>query len=329
MKRRFIKLALIPAILSVCAFAGTNAVAQNKSYPNKPITLVAPFPPGGPTDVSGRIIAEALSKELGETVIVDNKTGASGSIGVKHVIRSKPDGYTLGVLAAPSLTAQFILGQKPYDLSSDIQTIGKMYETPLVVVVNPKYTPEIKDFASLIKSAKESKEGINYTTSGIGSTAHLAIELIQKEADVRMEHIPFRGAAPAISALLSGDVVFVYADLVSALAHINSGDLYPIAVNTKERLAELADTPTIQEQGYESAKTTSWGGLIAPKGTPEDVVNTLTTALEKTLHDPNVQQKLKQVGSYPDYQNPDKLRETIKNDSAIWSAVIEENNLKQ
>lgn len=329
MKKGFLKFFVIPAVISVHAFFGANALAKDKTFPNKPVTFVVPFPPGGPTDVSGRIIAEALGRELGETVIVENKTGASGTIGVNQVIRSKPDGYTVGALAAPSLTAQFILAQKPYDLSTDIQTIGKMYETPLVVVVNPKHTPEIKDFASLIKMAKENEHGLNYTTSGIGSTAHLAIELIKKEADVPMEHIPFRGSAPAISALLAGDVVFMYSDLVAALTHINSGDLYPIAVNTKERIPELADTPTIQEQGYESAKTSSWGGLIAPKDTPEQVVSVLTTALEKALEDPEVQRKLKLVGSFPDYQNPEKFQETIKNDSEIWAGVIQENKLKQ
>lgn len=325
----FLKALLLPILVLVHAFFGVNALAKESDFPNKAMTLIVPFPPGGPTDVSGRIIAEALGKELGQTVIVENKTGASGTIGINQLIRSKPDGYTLAALAAPSLTGQFILAQKPYDLTTDIKTIGKMYETPLVIVVNPKYTPEIKDLGALIKMAKEAEHPLNYTTAGIGSTAHLAIELIQKETDVTLEHIPFRGSAPAISALLAGDVVFMYSDLVAALAHIKSGDLYPIAVNTKERISELADTQTIQEQGYQSAKTTSWGGLIAPKDTSEHVVNVLSAALEKSLENPDVQERLRAVGSYPTYTDSQALQQIINNDSEIWSSVIEQNNLKQ
>src|SRR5690625_89457 len=166
------KLFKIVAIAAVAAFPALSAAAD---YPDRPLTFVVPYPPGGPTDITGRLLAEALGKELGQTVVVENRGGASGSIGVSYVIRSKPDGYTFGAVAAPSLVAPFMLDTKPYDLTTDIQPVGMAYVTPLVVLVNPELTPEITDMASLIEYVKEQPSGFNYTTAGIGSTAHLSM----------------------------------------------------------------------------------------------------------------------------------------------------------
>lgn len=325
----FAKTALVAAVVAGQAFFAPTASAQTNNFPEKSLTYIVPFPPGGPTDVAGRVLADALGKELKQTVVVENKSGASGSIGINQMIRSEPDGYTIAALGAPSLTAPFMLPQPPYDLKTDVKPVGVAYITPLVIVVNPKVTPDIIDMASLVKVVKEKKEGLNYTTAGIGSTAHLAMELIRKDLGLNMTHIPFRGSAPGVTALLAGDVELMYSDLVAVLPQITAGNLRPIAVNTSTRLDELPNTPTLEEQNIQVAKAASWAGLLAPKDTPDDRVNILSAALKKVLDDKTVQTRLKAVGAYPSYTSPEEMQKIIERDSAIWAGVIEENNLKQ
>lgn len=315
----------IVAVTAMAAFPMFGAAAD---YPSRTLTFVVPYPPGGPTDITGRLLAEALGKELGQTVVVENRGGASGSIGVSYVIRSKPDGYTFGAVAAPSLVAPFMLDTKPYDLTTDIQTVGMAYVTPLVVLVNPELTPEVTDMQSLIDYVKNEGAGINYTTAGIGSTAHLAMEMIRSENDLDMLHIPYQGSAPAINALLAGDVNMMYSDLVAAMPQITSGKLRAIAINTNERLDELPDVPTLVEQGVEAAKAVSWGGLVLPKGTPQEAVDVLSAALESVLQDEALQEKMRRVGALATYQNPEELAQTIRVDSEIWDNAIKEFNIK-
>lgn len=315
----------IVAVTAMAAFPMFGAAAD---YPSRTLTFVVPYPPGGPTDITGRLLAEALGKELGQTVVVENRSGASGSIGVSYVIRSKPDGYTFGAVAAPSLVAPFMLDTKPYDLTTDIQTVGMAYVTPLVVLVNPELTPEVTDMQSLIDYVKNEGAGVNYTTAGIGSTAHLAMEMIRSENDLDMLHIPYQGSAPAINALLAGDVNMMYSDLVAAMPQITSGKLRAIAINTNERLDELPDVPTLVEQGIEAAKAVSWGGLVLPKGTPQEAVDVLSAALESVLQDEALQEKMRRVGALATYQNPEELAQTIRVDSEIWANAIKEFNIK-
>lgn len=319
------KLFKIAAIAAVAVFPALSSAAD---FPDRSLTFVVPYPPGGPTDITGRLLAEALGKELGQTVVVENRGGASGSIGVSYVIRSKPDGYTFGAVAAPSLVAPFMLDSKPYDLTTDIQTVGMAYVTPLVVLVNPEMTPEVTDMASLVEYVKGQGGSFNYTTAGIGSTAHLAMEIIDSENDLDMLHIPYQGSAPAINALLAGDVDMMYSDLVAAMPQITSGKLKAIAINTDERLDDLPDVPTLVEQGVEAAKAVSWGGLVLPKDAPEEAVDVLSAALESVLQDEGLQEQMRRVGAIAQYQDPAELAQTIKVDSEIWDNAIKEFNIK-
>lgn len=323
------KLSFVSALVLSQTALIPAAMAQNNNFPDKSLNFIVPFPPGGPTDVAGRVLADALGKELKQTVVVENKAGASGSIGINQLIKSKPDGYTIASLAAPSLTAPFMLSQAPYDLKTDLKPIGLAYITPLVIVVNPKYSPDITDMKSLAKAVREKQGGFNYTTAAIGSTAHLAMELIKKDLSLDMTHIPFKGSAPGVTALLGGEVSLMYSDLVAVLSQIKAGNLRPIAVNTQQRLDELPDTPTLQEQDIQAAKAASWSGLVVAKDTPEHEVKVLSDALKVVLADENVKSRLKTVGAYPHYSDSKTMQETIAKDSAIWSAVIEENNLRQ
>src|SRR5699024_5796725 len=288
------KLFKIAAIAAVAAFPALSTAAD---FPDRTLTFVVPYPPGGPTDITGRLLAEALGKELGQTVVVENRGGASGSIGVSYVIRSKPDGYTFGAVAAPSLVAPFMLDSKPYDLTTDIQTVGMAYVTPLVVLINPEKIPEVTDMASLVEYEKGQSGGFNYTTAGIGSTAHLAMEITDSEHSLDM-------------------------------LQITSGKLKAIAINTDERLDDLPDVPTLVEQGVEAAKAVSWGGLVLPKDAPEEAVNVLSAALESVLQDEGLQDQMRRVGAIAQYQDPAELAQTIKVDSEIWDNAIKEFNIK-
>ena len=314
-------------LASIAVPTGT-LLAQESAYPSKPINYIIPFPPGGPTDVAGRVMGEALGKVLGQSVVVENKSGASGSIGMTQLIRSPADGYTIAALGAPSLTAPFILESAPYNLSTDIKPIGIAYITPLVIVTNPKKTPEIKDMASLVTFTQKHAQGINYTSSSIGSTGHLSMELLRKDLGLTMTHIPYRGSAPALSALMAGDVTLMYSDLVAVLQHIKAGALTPLAVNTDARLDELPDTPTLKELNMQGSKAVSWGGIVAPKNTPDAVVQKLEQSLAQILKDPEVLKKMKSVGAYPFYQNAKAAEKIIADDSQTWAKVIKDNQIK-
>lgn len=329
MKNEKFKNLCLNFVVATCLLNSNLAISQEKNYPNKPINYIVPYPPGGPTDVAGRVLAEAMGKKLNQNIIIENKSGASGSIGINQLIRSKPDGYNIAGLAAPSLTSPFMLEKAPYDLTTDVAPIGVAYITPLVIVVNPRYTPEIKDMKSLAEAAKKLPQGMNYTTAGVGSTAHLAMELIKKDIGVQMTHVPYRGSAPGVSALLAGDIPLMYSDLVAVLPHIKAGNLRTIAINTENRLEELLETRTLAEQGVQISKAFSWSGIVAPQGTAENVINKLSQTLEIVLKDEGVKNRLKNVGAYPYYKNPHDAKKLIAQDSDIWSEVIKDNNLKQ
>ena len=298
-------------------------VAQ-AAYPEKAVTWVIPFPPGGPTDVSSRILADAFSKELGQTFISDNKAGASGTIGIRSVIRDKPDGYTFGTLAAPSLIAPFIMPDPPYDLTKDITPIGVAYVTPLVLVVNPDVLPDVTDVQSMAEAGK--KGNLNYTTAGIGSTAHLTLELLKKELGFEAMHIPFQGSSPAVTAVLAGEVPIMFSDSVAVLPHIKAGKLRAIAVNT-DNFPPLPDVKSLKQQGVVSTRAVSWYGLVAPAGIPDEARDTLSATLKKVLKDPVVVDRLQSAGAYPAFTTPKGMAERIVTDSETWNKVIKENDI--
>lgn len=300
------------------------AGAAHAAYPDRAVSWVIPFPPGGPTDVATRVLAEAFSKELNQTFVAENKPGASGTIGVRNVIRSKPDGYTISMLASPSLTAPFMLAGKPYDLSKEIQPVGVAYITPLILVVNPEVFPDVTDVASLAEAAK--KTDLNYTSAGTGSTGNLTMELLKTELGFEGTHIPYQGSSPAVTAVLAGDVPVMFSDSVAVLPHIKAGKLRAIAVNT-ENFEALPDVKSLKEQGVESSKAISWVGVFAPLGTPQDARQILGDTLKKVLANPEVARHMTSVGAYPLYGDADDMAQRIVTDSAIWEKVINDNKL--
>jgi tripartite-type tricarboxylate transporter receptor subunit TctC len=317
-RRAILALAAAPLLIS-------SAFAQ--AWPTKPIKLVVPFPPGGPTDTASRIVGLKLGEALKQPVIVENRAGASGSIAAAQVAKSAPDGYTFMMLATPTLLAPYLYKKAGYDTTKDFTPVATVYDLPIVVVVNPTLLPNVTDLSKLIAQAKAQPGKLNYTSSGAGSFGHLSMELLKQMGGFEMQHVPYKGGVPAISDTIGGQVPIMYADLVAALPHIQAGKLRAIAVGSPQRVAMLPDVKTIAEQGFKGYDAVSWGGLMAPPGTPKDIVDRVSTEVGKILADKDVQDKLLKAGAIASYQNPAQMGQRIRQDYAKWGKVIREKGI--
>ncbi len=235
-----------------------SAMAQQAAWPDKMIKLVVPFPAGGPTDTASRIIGQKLGERLKQTVLVENKAGASGSIAAAQVSKSPADGYTLMMLATPTLLAPHLYKKAGYDTVKDFTPVATVYDLPIVVVVNPRLLPDVTDLKSLIAHAKAQKTPLNYTSSGAGSFGHLSMEMLKQMAGFDMQHVPYKGGVPAITDTIGGQVPIMYADLVAALPHIQAGKLRAIAVGSPQRVTMLPEVKTIASRA--SRATTPYRG---------------------------------------------------------------------
>ena len=260
-----------------------SAMAQQAAWPDKMVKLVVPFPAGGPTDTASRIVGQKLGERLKQTVLIENKAGASGSIAAAQVSKSPADGYTLMMLATPTMLAPHLYKKAGYDTVKDFTPVATVYDLPIVVVVNPKLLPDVTDLKGLIANAKAQKTPLNYTSSGAGSFGHLSMELLKQMASFDMQHVPYKGGVPAITDTIGGQVPVMYADLVAALPHIQAGKLRAIAVGSPQRVAMLPDVKTIAEQGIKGYDAVSWGGLLAPLGTPKAVVDRIANEVQQIL----------------------------------------------
>ncbi|WP_370679832.1 Bug family tripartite tricarboxylate transporter substrate binding protein [Comamonas sp. GB3 AK4-5] len=318
--------AVCVAAAALCAGSwSVAALASNAgTYPNQPIKLVVPFPPGGPTDTAARILGQHMGETLGKPVIVENRAGASGMLGTDVVAKSPADGYTLTMLASPTVLGDKLYGQKKYDLLKDFAHIGVAYDLPIVMVVNPKVL-DVQDLPQLIAASK--KQLLNYNSAGTGSFGHLSTELLKSQGKFEMLHISYKGSAPAITDLLGGQVPMMFSDMIAALPHIKSGKLRPIAVGSPQRVVFTPNVKTVAEQGFPGFDAVAWGGLMAPRGTPQPIVDQLGSALKKALEDKSVQEKLQQVGTTAAYAPGQSMHNRIAADLSKWGKVIADNNI--
>ena len=314
---RFTRRALLAAMLPLVA---TAALAD--TWPSRPIKLIVPFPAGGPTDTASRILGQKLAERLKQPVVVENRAGASGSIAAKQVMESPADGYTLMMLATPTLLAPHIYKKVGYDTVKNFTPVATVYDLPIVVVVNPNQMPSVTDVQRLITHAKARPGEINYTSSGPGSFGHLSMELLKELGQFEMQHVPYKGGVPAITDTIGGQVPVMYADLVAALPHIQSGKLRAIAVGSPQRVAMLPQVKTIAEQGFKGFDAVSWGGLLAPVGTPKDVVARIDKEVAEILADKSVQEKMLTAGAIANYQSADQMAARLKGDYDKWGRVI-------
>lgn len=320
--RRMTVLALAVGALNLASLP----VAMADTYPNRAVRLVVPFPPGGPTDVAARIVGQKLSERLGQPIVVENRPGASGVIAAKSIAKSDPDGYTIMVLANPTMLAPHLYGEQDFDLFKDFAPVAAVYDVPIVMVVNPQALPGITNLEQLVAHAK-ANPGVNYTSAGNGSFGHLSLELLKSLGKFDMQHVPYKGSAPAMTDVLGGQVPVMFSDMIAALPHIQANKLLPIAVGSSKRVVFTPEVKTVAEQGFPGFEAVSWGGWVVPAGTPQNVIDVLGNNLKEVLADTDVQQKLIQVGTTANYLPADAMAQRVRVEYDKWGKVIKDNNI--
>ncbi len=322
--QRAVRLLLLVGVTFTAA--GSIAPSMAQDYPNKPIKLIVPYPPGGATDVIGRIVALKMSEALGQQLIVDNRAGATGSIGAGAAATAAADGYTLllGALTSHSINAA-LQPNLSFDLAKDFVPIGVVGQVPLVFVVNPKVP--VKTLKELIAYTK-ANPGVSYASSGNGSPQHMAGELFKSMTKLDMLHVPYKGSGPAMNDLIGGQVQTMIETMLVLLQHIKAGSLRALAVAMPSRSSNLPDVPTTAEAGLPDFIVTSMFGLLAPAKTPPVVVAKLTAALEKILASPDTQMRMDAQGVIAGYLNPADSAKRIKAEIDKWTKVAKDANIK-
>jgi len=308
-------------LAALAALLLAPAIALAQGYPSKPIHLVVPFPPGGVADLIARPVAEKISQSLGQPVIVENRGGATGTIGAAYVAQAAPDGYTLlfgttnEIAMSPTLYKSL-----PYDPTKAFAPITPVAEFPNVLVVGPKVSA--RTLGEIIDMARAKPRALAFASSGEGSTNHLTAELFQTQAGVQVMHVPYKGGGPALVDVTGGHVDAMFATLPSAVALIQGGKLRALAVTGTRRNAALPDVPTAREAGMKDLVVTTWNGVLAPAGTPQDVIERLHAALAAAVADPDIKAKLAAVGAETVTATPQAFTATLRSDFELWSGVI-------
>lgn len=317
-------LALGLGLLSALALSGPSSAAD---FPERAITLVVPFAAGGSTDVVARIIAQKMSEDLGQQVIVQNVAGAGGNLGADNVARAEPDGYTIlmGTVATHALNP-LILKSTPYDPEKDFAPVSLLVIVPNVLVVNPELPA--KNVQELLALLKAEPDKYSYASSGNGTPLHLSGELFKSMVGVSMQHIPYKGAGPALNDVIGNQVPIMFDNLPSSSGHIKAGTLRALAVTTAKRAPSFPDLPTIAESGIPGYETYTWNALFAPANTPADVVARLNASANKALTDPAVIERMKEFSATIVGSTPEELGAHVKAELAKWGPVVKGANIQ-
>jgi tripartite-type tricarboxylate transporter receptor subunit TctC len=318
---------LFVAVTAALALAGAPAARAQDNYPTRPVRVVIAFPPGGPTDFVGRLVTDKMTAALGQRVYIENKPGAAGTVGADNVAKADPDGYSLFLTTSGAVTiAPHIQANVPYDPLRDFAPVALVTKVTEILVVTPKLG--IKTVKELIALAKEKPSAVSFASTGIGSPPHLALELLDVSGGVKFLHVPYRGAAPALTDLLGGQVQVLAADLPVLIAQIQAGALVPIGAASDKRDALLPDVPTLAEQGYPNTDASNWYALLAPAKTPPALIAKLNKALNDALNDPQVHDKMVKSGATPVGGTPEALGAFMKAEYEKWGKVVQERGIK-
>ena len=308
--------------LLICATAAlVSGAVLAQGYPSKPVRMIVGFPAGGPADLFGRVLAQAMGPTLGQQIVVDNRSGVGGVLGMDAVAKALPDGYVLGLNNQGSVAfAPFALSNMPYDPQKDLALITTVVKVPEVVVVHPSVP--VGNLAELIAYAKAHPGKVNYGSAGSGGITHLAGELLKIEAKIDIVHIPYKGAAPAVNDLLGGQVQMGVFDVPVVLPHIRAGKLKPLAVTSAKRAPSLPDVPTTGELGYPKVISDNWYGLVAPAGTPPDVLKRIHAAAIAALQSPALLDQFAKVSGIAFPATPEEYAAFVAEEQVKWSAII-------
>lgn len=309
------------------AQTGAAASAPAGAYPNKPIRLIVPFPPGGGTDILSRLVATKLTESAKWTVVADNRAGAGGTIGITEAVKSTPTGYDLVMGQKDNLViGPWLYKNLPWDPTKDLTAVAHVAYTPVIIVTNAN--SKFKTLADVVTAAKASPGTITYGSPGNGTSIHLAGDLFEKAAGIKLSHIPYKGSNPALMDALSGNVDLLVSSLPSAMAQIKSGKLRPLAVTSAKRSSSLPDVPTVAESGFKDFDVSTWYGVFAPAGTPAAVVNTINAEVNKLLATPEMKSAIQAQGAEAQAMTPAQLATLLKTDYTKWKGIVEASGAK-
>jgi len=303
------------------------APALAQDYPNRPIRLISPFPPGGGTDTFARVVGDRLAQLLGVAVVVENRSGAGGNIGLDAVAKSQPDGYTIGLGQTSNLAINpSLYARMPYDSLRDLAPISLVANGPVVLLVNA--SAPYRSLGDIVAAAKERPGLLTMGSPGTGTVGHLVGEMLQTAANVRVQHIPYRGASPALTDLLGGRIDFYFSTVPPALAQIQGRLLRGLAVTSQKRIPDLPDVPTVEELGYPGFYATSWYGLVARAGTPAPVIERLSAETRKALDSAAVKEKFAVEGVEVWSSTPQEFRALLQREIARWGEIVRKSGAK-
>lgn len=311
-----------PTLFALACLLAAAVPAHAQGYPDKPVKLQVPFAPGGTTDIIARVISEPLGRHLGQSVIVENKSGAGGAIGAAETARATPDGYALGIGTVSTTAANPAINPKvPYNPKTDFTPIINLAATPNVIAVHPSFPA--RDYKGFIEVLKKNPGKYAYATAGTGSIGHLQMELYKGMAGASVTHIPYRGSGPALNDTVAGQVAMIFDNLPSALPFIKDRRLIPIVVAASERLKDLPDVPTFKEVGLAPVNRMAYYGIVGPKGLPKDVVDKVHAAARKSLEDPAVRKRIQDTGSFVVGNTPQEFTQQIAAEFDVYKKVVD------
>ncbi len=320
-------LALPRRVMLIAAMSLATGAAFAQAYPARPIKLIVPFPAGGGTDIIAREVANKVATQQGWTLVVDNKPGSGGNLGVDAAAKAAPDGYTIVLGQTSNLAINPTLYAKlPYNPQKDLAPVGLVASSPLVLVVATD--SPYKTLADVIAAGKAKPESINYASSGSGTVAHLAVEQFQKIAGVKFTHVPYKGAAQGVTDLIGGQIQLYMSSIPTLIGHIRNGKMRAIAVTSDKRVHDLPQVPTIAESGYKGFEAVTWFGVAGPAAMPKDAVAKLNVAFNKALQDAEVKKKLEGQGADVLGGTPEQFGKLISEDIARWGKVVKDSGAK-
>jgi tripartite-type tricarboxylate transporter receptor subunit TctC len=301
--------------------------ASAQDYPTRPIRLIVPFPAGGPSDLFARLLGIKLTESLGQQVVIENRSGVGGVTGVDVVARGAPDGYTIGLSSAGALSIMpFVMSKMPFDWRNDLALLTLVVRVPEVLVVNPSL--KVETLKDLVDYARVHQGKLNFGSSGTGSISHLAVELLKTEAHIGLVHVPYRGAAPAVTDLLGGQVQLAAFDVPVLLPHIRSGALHALAVTSQTRAASLPEVPTTAEAGFPSVLSDNWYGLVAPAKTPPAILNKIGTAATDALRSDDLKAQYAKQDAVAAPTTPAEFAAFVTAEQVKWKAVVAATGVK-
>ncbi|MES2030395.1 MAG: tripartite tricarboxylate transporter substrate binding protein [Pseudomonadota bacterium] len=321
MIKSFVRAVSAFAIIAACADS-----AQAQSWPNRPIRMVVPYTPGGYTDLMARLVSEKMAIALGQPIVIENKPGANAAIGTDAVAKAAPDGYTFGTVIAAHSVNPTLNPKLPYDAMKDFTYVSLTSVAPLILIATPSLPA--KDMKEFIALAKAKPGSLNFASSGIGSAAHLTMEMLKSREGINLQHIPYKGTSGALQDTVGGQINVMFDVIGPLMSQVKSGNAKALAVAAKERVPAAGDVPTMAEAGVPDFVSGTWSGIIAPAGTPKDIVDRVALEAKKALTDPDLKKKLDDQGIVPMGTTPDEFRAFVTDEIARWKKVITDAGIK-